>query len=146
MELSRSRRQTEIILPIEDVDCTSKRIYLLGGTEKSLQSLFKLSILTDCCSLSSSAIRLQPCSQERRSRILTAYLRALQSLISSSFIDGGAKLGDVITKHAGSLTLLADFFWPGKFILSSMVRAAEPKKTKIAGSQAWAIPKITGGR
>ena len=94
---------------------------------KSEEILFKPMVLTDCCSLFSCVIRLQPSTQERCSRILIAYLRDLQSLITFSFIDGDTNLGDVNTKHAGSLALLAAFFQTGMFDLSFIGRQQSRK-------------------
>ena len=108
--------------------------YATKITDPTPSFLFKPLILTDCCSLFSSVLRLQHCTQERCSRILIAYLRDLQSLITFSFIDGGANLGDINTKHAGSLTLLADFFMTGKFKLSFVGRAINAKKKIIVSS------------
>ena len=93
--------------------------------------IFKPLVLADCCSLFSCVIKLQPTCLERYSRILIAYIRDLQALIAFIFIDSGANLGDVNTKHAGSLTLLADYFRTGRFILSFIGRSKELQEKSI---------------
>ena len=116
------------IFVVGETNCAKTTIYdAQGRIAQEAYELFKPLILTDCCSLFSSVIRLQPCTQERCSRILIAYIRDLQSLYTFSFIDSGTNLGDINTKHAGSLTILSDFFATGKFTLSFIGRIAKKK-------------------
>ena len=125
LQCHRCQKSTEIL--IKSPTCGEMKMYHADNSRSNTKIiLFKPLVLTDCCSLFSCVIKLQPTCLERCSRILIAYLRDLQSLITFSFIDGGTNLGDVNTKHAGSLTLLADYFRTGRFILSFIGR---PKKT-----------------
>ena len=127
LNCSRCNQQKKLVLKTT-VGKTERTL----STEKNVDSnhLFKPIVLTDCCSLFSCVIRLQPSTQERCSRILIAYLRDLQSLITFSFIDGETNLGDVNTKHAGSLALLAAFFQTGLFNLSFIGRQQSRKNKK----------------
>ena len=84
--------------------------------------LFHPLVLTDCCSLYSSMLRLQPKATERCTRITLGFLRDSMKLIAFSFVDAGVNLGDVGTKHAGSLGILDHFLATGRFSLSFMRR------------------------
>ena len=86
--------------------------------------LFKPMLLTDCCSLLSSILRMQPNAQERCSRIILAHLRDLQSLLSISFIDATVNIGDVGTKHGWGNTILRQFMKSGRFDISFVGRKA----------------------
>ena len=123
-----SRFDSEISLNVFRSDCAEIKIYhALPQTSVQPTALFKPLLLTGCCSLFSCVLKLQTNAQERCSGILISYLRDLQSLIAFSFIDDGTNLGDVNTKHAGSLSLLSDFFRAGKFILSFIGRQQSRK-------------------
>ena len=89
---------------------------------------FKPLLLTDCCSLYSSILRIQPNALERRSRIALAHLRDLQSVLTISFVDATCNLADVCTKIAGSMTLLQNFMDSGRFIMSFIGRKSRWKE------------------
>ena len=84
--------------------------------------LFHPLVLTDCCSIYSSMLRLQPKATERCARITLGFLRDSMKLLAFSFIDAGANLGDVGTKHAGSIGILDHFLATGRFALSFVGR------------------------
>ena len=84
--------------------------------------LFHPMILTDCCSLYGAILRLQPKTVERRTRITLAFLRDSLQIIAFSYIDATVNLGDVGTKHAGSLGILGHFLKTGRFTLSFVGR------------------------
>ena len=96
-----------------------------------VSELFKPMLLTDCCSLFSSILRMQPNAQERCSRIIMAHLRDLQSLLSISFADASTNLGDVGTKHGGNNNILQKFMKTGRFTISFVGR----KERKIGGNE-----------
>ena len=87
--------------------------------------LFRPLLLTDCCSLFSAILRLQPKSQDKCAKLIMNQLRDLQSLLDVSFIDNSCNLGDIETKHAGSLTILTRFFSTGLFDISFLGRKAQ---------------------
>ena len=87
-------------------------------------------LLTDCCSLFSSILRLQPNSQERCSRIIMAHLRDLQSLLTISFADASVNLSDVGAKHGGNNNILRKFLKTGRFIISFVGRKAREPPPK----------------
>ena len=84
--------------------------------------LFHPLVLTDCCSLYSSMLRLQPKTTERCTRITLGFLRDSMKLVAFSFIDAGVNLGDVGTKHAGSLGILDQYLNTCRFTLSFLGR------------------------
>ena len=84
--------------------------------------LFHPMLLTDCCSLYGAILRLQPKTTERCTRITLAFLRDVMSLIAFSFVDATVNLGDIGTKHAGSLGILDTFLRTGRFTLSFVGR------------------------
>ena len=84
--------------------------------------LFHPLVLTDCCSLYSSMLRLQPKTTERCTRITLGFLRDSMKLVAFSFIDAGVNLGDVGTKHAGSLGILDRYLATCRFTLSFLGR------------------------
>ena len=92
--------------------------------------LFRPLLLTDCCSLYSSILRMQPNANERCARIILAHLRDLQSLLTISFLDATANLGDVGTKHGGNKSLLLDFLLTGRFVISFAGRKGKSPSTK----------------
>ena len=71
--------------------------------ENDGSALQKLLLLTDCCSLFSITIRMQPVANERCARISIAHLRDLQALLAIGFADSAPKLGDVGAQHDGRL-------------------------------------------
>ena len=83
-----SKCERQVILIINDSECSAdisqSPIYSAATISPVL---FKPLILTDCCSLFSCVIKLQPNTLERCSLVLIAYLRDMQSLITFSFID-----------------------------------------------------------
>ena len=81
-------------------------------------------LLTDCCSLFSIILRMQPNAQERRSGVILAHFRDIQSLLSIGFIDATVNLIDVGTKHGGNNTILHKFTPAGRFGISSVGRKA----------------------
>ena len=99
-------------------------------SEDESPELFKPILLTDCCSMFSSILRMQPNAQERCSRIILAHLRDLQSLLSISFIDATVNLGDVQTKHGGNNTILHKFMTTGRFEISFVGRKARDSARK----------------
>ena len=80
--------------------------------------LFHPLILTDCCSLYSAILRLQPKTVERCTRITLAFLRDALDIIAFSYIDATVNIGDVGTRHAGNLGILDQFLKTGRFTLS----------------------------
>ena len=92
-------------------------------------TLFRPLLLTDCCSLFSAILRMQPQSQDKCAKLLMNQLRDLQSLIDMSFVDNTCNLGDMETKHAASLNILTLFFATGKFIISFLGRKARMNLT-----------------
>ena len=86
-------------------------------------------LLTDCCSLFSSILRIQPNDSERCPRIILAHLRDLQALIAISFIDASVNIGDAGTKHGGNNSLLLEFTTSGGFIISFVGRKGQPLKS-----------------
>ena len=128
LNCSRCNQRQRLVL--KTISEEEEKKSLPAETAVDSNHLFKPIVLTDCCSLFSCVIRLQPNTQERCSRISIAYLRDLQSLITFSFIDGETNLGDVNTKHAGSLALLEAFFQTGLFDLSFIGRQ-QSRKNKI---------------
>ena len=96
--------------------------FLAEAIKSHAPILFHPMILTDCCSLYSSMLRLQPKTAERCTRIALGFLRDSMKLIAFSFIDAGVNLGDVGTKHAGSLGILDSFLSTGRFTLSFVGR------------------------
>ena len=84
--------------------------------------LFHPLVLTDCCSLYSSMLRLQPKTTERCTRITLGFLRDSMKLVAFSFIDAGVNIGDVGTKHAGSLGILDRYLATCRFTLSFLGR------------------------
>ena len=61
--------------------------------------LFKPVLLTDCCFLYSIILRIQPNANERCPRIILEHLRDLQALLTISFADSSANIGDAGMKH-----------------------------------------------
>ena len=100
------------------------------ATKNLPRSLFRPLLLTDCCSLFSAILRIQPRSQDKCAKLVMNQLRDLQSLIDMSFVDNSCNLGDMETKHAGSLNILTEFFATGKFIISFLGRKARTKMIK----------------
>ena len=92
--------------------------------------LFKPLLLTDCCSLYISILRIQPNANERCARIILAHLRDSQALMAISFLDATANLGDVGTKHGGNTSLLLDFLTTGKFAISFVGRKGQSQNAK----------------
>ena len=84
--------------------------------------LFHPMVLTDCCSLYSAILRLQPKTVERCTRITLAFLRDSLEIVAFSYIDATVNIGDVGTKHAGSLGILDHFLDTGRFTLSFVGR------------------------
>ena len=81
--------------------------------------LYRPLLLTDCCcSLYSAILRIQPRSQDKCAKLLLNQLRDLQTVLDASFVDNPCNLGDVETKHAGSLGILATFLTSGHFRIS----------------------------
>ena len=102
------------------------------GTETDNRPMFKPLVLTDCCSLFRCVIKSQPSTLERCSRVFVSYLRDTQSMITFSIIDSDTNLGDVNTKHDGSLALLSGFFKSGCFALSFIGRKQSKSNRKGA--------------
>ena len=90
-------------------------------------SLFKPLLLTDCCSLFSAILRIQPRSLDKCAKITMNQLRDMQEMLDISFVDATCNLGDIETKHAGSLSLLSRFFGAGRFVISFLGRKARMK-------------------
>ena len=86
--------------------------------------LFRPLLLTDCCSLFSAILRIQPRSLDKCAKLVMNQLRDMQTLMDISFIDATCNLGDIETKHAGSLGILSLFFSTGKFVISFLGRKA----------------------
>ena len=88
------------------------------------QLLFRPLLLTDCCSLYSSILRIQPRSQDKCAKLILNQIRDLQTVLDISFVDNTCNLGDVETKHAGSLGILSLFLSSGHFHISFLGRKA----------------------
>ena len=84
--------------------------------------LFRPILLTDCCSLFSAILNLQPKSVEKCGKIILNHLRDMKSLITISFIDATCNLADIATKHASNLPILDRFFTRCRFTISFLGR------------------------
>ena len=84
--------------------------------------LFRPILLTDCCSLFSAILNLQPKSVEKFGKITLSHLRDVKSLITISFIDATCNLADIATKHADNLPILDRFFARCRFAISFLGR------------------------
>ena len=98
-----------------------RRIYLNMLNHQAPASFHPL-ILTDCCSLYGAILRLQPRTIERCTRITLAFLRDALLMLAISYVDATVNLGDVGTKHAGSLGILDHYLLTGRFTLSFIGR------------------------
>ena len=94
-------------------DCDQNRFKLLLFQKPAV--LFRPMLLTDCCILYCAIPRLQPKTVERCTRITVAFLRDSIRIIAFSYIDAAVNLGDVGTKHAGSLGILDRFLSTCRF-------------------------------
>ena len=115
---TRKCESCQVCFPI----CTQEGKYQPGSSLTLESPLFKPLLLTDCCSLFSSILKMQPNANERCSRIILAHLRDLQALITISFVDASVNIGDSGTKHGGNTTLLYDFLSTGRFTISFVGR------------------------
>ena len=88
------------------------------------ETLFQPLLLTDCGSLFSAIVRIQPLSQGKCAGLFMNQLRDLQTLIDMSFAVISCNLGDVGAKHAASLNILTHFFATWEFIISFLGRKA----------------------
>ena len=104
-------------------------------------TLSKPLLLTDCCSLYSSILRIQPRSLDKCAKLIMNQLRDLQESIDISFVDATCNLGDIETKRAGPLSILSLFFPTGEFVISFLGRKArQALDTAIAANHS---PKLT---
>ena len=111
--------------------CTAERNYIIKtDLPKSDSPLFRPLLLTDCCSLVSSILKMQPDANERCSRIILAHLRDLQALIAISFVDASVNIGDSWTNHGGNNALLYDFLSTGRFAISFVGRKGLIRRKK----------------
>ena len=99
-----------------DLDSSTKAIYEAIVNQQHPVLLHPM-ILTDCCSLYGAILRLQPKTTERCTRATLAFLRDSLQITAFSYIDATVNLGDVGTKHAGSLGILDHFLKTGRFTL-----------------------------
>ena len=81
--------------------------------------LFRPLGLTDCCSLYSAIMRIQPRPQDRCDKLILNHIRGLRRCLDLSFADNACNLCDVETKHEGSLGILSHFMSTGVFGISS---------------------------
>ena len=79
------------------------------------QALFRLPLLTDCCSLPSAILRIQPRSQGGCAKLLANQMGDLQTLMDMSYVDNSCTIEDMGTIHGGSLSILTRFFGAGNF-------------------------------
>ena len=91
---------------------------------KTIYCLFRPLLLTDCGSLYSAILRIQPKSKDNCSKLIMNQLRDMQSLMDMSFIDATCNLGDMETKHAAPLNTLALFSPTGMLLISFLGRKA----------------------
>ena len=82
------------------------------------------SVIINCLLLSlfSAELRTQPLSEDRCAEIPLNHLRALQTIISISYIRDASQLADAETKHTGSLNILSKFMISGQFNVSFVGR------------------------
>ena len=120
---------------IPDLYCREKQS-IDSPNKKSDSPLPRPLLLTDCCSLFSSILRMRPNANERRSRIILAHLRDLQALLTISFVDASVNIGDAGTKRKGNTTLLYEFLRTGRFTISLVGRkeVIRPKKKWVRNS------------
>ena len=103
--------------------CTIESKYSIDSPDSKYDSpLFRPLLSTDCCSLFSSILRMQPNAQERCSRIILSHLRGLQKLLAISFVDASANSGDAGAKHGGNTALLYGFLRSRRFTISFVGR------------------------
>ena len=103
---NRKCESCQVCFPI----CTIENKYSKEPVDaKSDSPLFRPLLLTDCCSLFSSILRMQPNAHERCSRIILAHLRDLQKLLPISFVDASVNIGDAGAKHGGILRYYTNF-------------------------------------
>ena len=103
--------------------CTVERKHSIdSGSPKIDSPMFRPLLLTNCCSLFSSILRMQPNANERCARIILAHLRDLQALITISSVDASVNIGGAGTKHGGSTVLLYEFLKTGRFTISFVGR------------------------
>ena len=91
--------------------------------------LFRPILLTDCCSLFSAILNLQPKSVEKRGKIILNHIRDVKSLITISFIDATCNLADIATMRAANLNILDRFSPRCRFAISPMGR--KRRKTEM---------------
>ena len=104
-------------ITMHDLSPVEGGIYDLRATDQP-EILLHPMVITDCCSLYGAILRLQPKTTERCARITLAFLRDALNLAAFSFVDATVNLGDVGTKHAGSLGILDHFLKTCRFTLS----------------------------
>ena len=92
--------------------------------------MFRPLVLTDCRSLYIAILRIHPLSQDKCAKLILNQLRDLQAVLDISFVDNSCNLGDVETKNAGSLGILAIFVTPGRFQISFLGRKARKESQK----------------
>ena len=105
-----------------------------SSREKAPALLFRPLVLTDCCSLYSAILRIQPRSQDKCAKLILNQLRDLQTVLDISFVDNSCNLGDVETKHAVSLGILTLFMTDGHFQISFLGRNARKEAQKWTSS------------
>ena len=84
----------------------------------ALRAMGKPLILIDCWSLYSAILRIQKRSQYKCAKLIRNYIRGLQELIATSYIDAPYNLPDAETKHACPTNMIPDFVVAGRLRLS----------------------------
>ena len=111
--------------------CIIERNYpTLCASPKSDSKRIKPLMLTDCFSLFSIILRMQPNANGRCARIILSDLRDSQALIAIRSVDASVDIGDAGAKHGWNNAILYEFWRTGRFAISSVGRKDQSHQKK----------------
>ena len=82
-------------------------------------------VLTDCCSLFRAILRIQPKSTDSCAKLILNQLRDFRHCLHLPSADNTCSLGDVETKHDGSMGILSHFMATGPFEIPPRAKCAK---------------------